>query len=1291
MRANLALALNTAAESGDWPSLIRAVELERARRTFADRMEHSSLLRRYGTAYIALFGAEAFAERLMFDGKPTLNREQGLVCCSLCDDSGATPPWHEYLRLETTDNDTRDSDDTASEAAFHGYVRIDPEGALEALVDWLEHGPQPGRLPHALALISRAVRITDRNTVLAAGAKLIGTPRALLALGVADTIAATDPAQATEILVDIPASDCPQTLLDRFADLTGRRSEALDAAFDVNEVARVVPDGRRFGAGETAAWLASIRIAARVAQDRLASAATALAGGGWGHAWLRFALAVAQAEVIADSALRDEEILRALTDLRDAESHPDPFALSDVAPAIHGTLERALRLMSSTPAFHSAVDILAALSRATQSHFQGSSLGALVTEDFIDVLSPHVADPARAEIVLLAMHARIEAAEAHGEFYETHAEYDLQMANVSAETGNRVEAEAKWNRAATHLTAYGWRRDITAYEPIESLEIIAGVDASAAQARLVEAQLLAENVIEHTDGKDTRHILNSWFTSLLRADPARAVHLLVGSIWSSEGGVDWRIEDAYEKIANSSATLSVDPLLAAHIQAAARADGDTPSVAARGPVLERLAATGVDAAPYVTILASAVTGDAPAIEAGAVDALTASAQQHRVSLTPISPRRNPKYSPPSSTPPRPRTPQITDPLPHTARELVLAAHRGSFSFRDDPDAVESYAQQLGYRLLGLDDDVAAIRVLRVFARASFYGGGDAVLSILGEGFLRHGRAALAVTAHALSYAYARGDWSVFGSRATRSRFLAAVAIDAELAHGVLRAEAMWFFAKYGGNPGLTQHPIELFVALGDMKRALAIWDASVEVIRKRLPLPTEGYRPYVRYDPTRPLPELDSAAASLLVARALHPEHQRKIAALAGIAAAIATNKQAVVAPLAAALRSAPLTIRLAVLNILSSPDDEGLWCVRELAPTLRELGASPYFGLRDGTDELLNRIGDAGERAAPPAVTRSEQSLPPDHVAALARIDARVSTLEQLVPGFATTFASFAEEASSDENRKERSRERSGLFYDRVLERYPKHILYDYQEIKEELLHRTAGALLPDRTSDAAGDVAAILSLRIERYIAHWFSRAPRPANLERPTALTTGRTSPVPIDDPVYPGWFRIGYYERELLRSTEIFRKITGEQIVMSGVQLHPGGSADREACLVNGHRRQRGTSLFVAAMHAHHGPFGPVHLLLPAVEVMERFSLRPGAWAAPFVARDRRGVAVVFRQWRQEPLGDDLNEEEPILRGCELLLRPDLYQLLYEMAAGWVSDITVLWTTTTASGGTEDEEA
>src|SRR5262249_42795636 len=163
-------------------------------------MEHSSMLRRYGAAYIALFGADAFAERLMFDGKPTLAREQGLVCCSLCDDAGATPPWRDYLDRDAENDDRRENDDTASESAFHGYLRVNPEGALEALIAWLHHVTQPGRIPHALALIARAVRITDSSTVFAAGVELTGTPRALLALGIADAIVSVDTSRAAEIL-----------------------------------------------------------------------------------------------------------------------------------------------------------------------------------------------------------------------------------------------------------------------------------------------------------------------------------------------------------------------------------------------------------------------------------------------------------------------------------------------------------------------------------------------------------------------------------------------------------------------------------------------------------------------------------------------------------------------------------------------------------------------------------------------------------------------------------------------------------------------------------------------------------------------------------------------------------------------------------------------------------------------------------------------------------------------------------------------------------------------------------
>lgn len=1276
IRANLALAVNTAAEAGDWPALVRAVELERARLTYGSRMEHAPLLARYGKAFVALFGANALNERLMFDGKPTLDRRAGLICCSLCDDAGATPPWREYLHLYGDDaNDgTPQSTDVAVEAAFHGYLRVRPRRALSSLIKWLGETAGGPRFAHAFTLIQRAVTILGAEKVLDAAAGLSGAPRVVLRLGVAAALRDDDLARASALGSDLPITDCPHSLLDRFAEFTGKHADALAVAADIGEVGTIVPDGRRFGAAETAAWLAAIRLAARAALERLPAVTTALAGGAWGKAWLRFAIAVAAAEVLTDKAARDAAVLRALMELRDTESDVDPFSLIDIAPAIHGTLQRALALIASPEAFSEAVDVLATFSQSTESHFQGSSMGALVTEDFLDLLSPYVNDPTRADAVFAAMRARVDATEAYGEFYETHAEHDLQLAEIYARTDRRADAEDRWARAATNLTAYGWRRDVTAFEPIESLEIIAETAPEEAKKRLVEMQALAENVVEHTDGKDTRWILPYWFKALRIADPAGAMALLARSVPPTDGGIDWRIQDAYDEIANHLAELPVPPLLAAHLQAAARVTGDAADTTARLRVLEQLAAAGANPAPLVTILAAAVSDDAKAIQPGTAEAITTFAAAHAVPLPPITPRANPNDSPPLPRVPHEALP--VEPLPYTARALVLAVHKRRFAFRDNPAAVERFAQELGFRLLGLNDEVAAIRVMRVFARATIYDDGDEVLAALGDGFSHLGVRTLAATAYALAYAYARGNWSVFGSRNARPRFVEAAKIDAEIAHAILRTEATYFFTKHGGASGLTRHPIELFVALGDVERALAIWDASVAVIRRRLPLATHGYRAFVPYDPATPAPPIETAAASLLVARAMHPEHERKRAALAGIAAMIGAGEEGIVAPFTDALQTGALTMRLALLNVLDCLDDEALWCVRALAPVLRAATGDLYFGVRVVAAQLLDRIGDTDGRPELPAITVPDRALPPAKVAQLISVDDRAEALDNAVPTYAETFARFLDEASRDEERKERIRTRSRIFLDRVLQRYPENILYEQQEIIEEALHHTASALVLDGGTRNAENVAEFLSLRVERHVSHWYSRVPRPASLPRPSERSAGRIAPAPIDDPVHPGWYRIGYYERERLREGKVLGNLVGLRVAMTGVQLHPGGSANLAWCLVSGNRRQRGTHIYLTAMHADKTAFGDVHLLLPTKELIARFALTPGSWQAPLVARDALGEALVFQQWHAESLGTDLEREEPMLRGCELLLRPDLYRSLYADAAGWVSDVAVV---------------
>jgi len=50
----------------------------------------------YWKTYEAIFGAEKLADRLLFDGRPTRSRQEGLLACERVDAAGAAAPWREY-------------------------------------------------------------------------------------------------------------------------------------------------------------------------------------------------------------------------------------------------------------------------------------------------------------------------------------------------------------------------------------------------------------------------------------------------------------------------------------------------------------------------------------------------------------------------------------------------------------------------------------------------------------------------------------------------------------------------------------------------------------------------------------------------------------------------------------------------------------------------------------------------------------------------------------------------------------------------------------------------------------------------------------------------------------------------------------------------------------------------------------------------------------------------------------------------------------------------------------------
>ena len=141
IRNNLAIGIDVAAEERSWQSLARLTELRRSLHTcFEEKLLDFDL---YGRAYMSLFGAHSLAERLLFDGRPTMDRNQGLLLCSLCDDAGVAPPWQEYLILRKEAQE-REGWEPYALAEFHGALRVQGvEKMGERLVGWLNNVPEP--------------------------------------------------------------------------------------------------------------------------------------------------------------------------------------------------------------------------------------------------------------------------------------------------------------------------------------------------------------------------------------------------------------------------------------------------------------------------------------------------------------------------------------------------------------------------------------------------------------------------------------------------------------------------------------------------------------------------------------------------------------------------------------------------------------------------------------------------------------------------------------------------------------------------------------------------------------------------------------------------------------------------------------------------------------------------------------------------------------------------------------------------------------------------------------------
>jgi hypothetical protein len=1030
--ANLAVAVGSAGRIGDWPAIVRCVELARSAAQYEFDNLASSVVE-FADVSIELLGASTFADRLLYDGRTTVPSRAGLQLCAAVDRAGAAAPWREYLdafdRDRQTDNTIHgeDSDRAVWLAWLRGRLRTvsrpDVELPQRGSVD-------RGAVAGSQGLGRRVVRQVDPRRLAAwleekslpadevieaivatSGLEMTGevvrclspSTRGTHALALAECLAgnveiSVDPSMvrnsALEWAREGRAVGIPSGSIGRLLAL-GMDVQDLGAEYSREQLLdlsrRVQERGIQFEPAPLFGWLDAVELGARLDPFGLSAAEGVLFGPGWYRCWLRFAIGLARSRVsgVSSEAL---DALRVLTEELDPfVGDPRACDLYRLHGVISFTIRRALSLIGSDE-WRAALEVLGTVSERMSTTISGE-LGGPVPRDLVLQLVVEFTDASRVRVSDEFVREFV-AGDRGRRYYSDIGRFELLACRLALAADERARAAERYERAATLFVAYGRHKDITIYELLGSLAALIAANRREGCVRLSRVQPLCELVIEHTDGKETRHAPAEWWKHLVVADPGAAGSMLLDGLLAWPNMPRARLEKAREDLWRAQ-QHSADPVVSAALRLTLDVplDGRDPGLVDRladvvtvetGPIIRRLAEWVMSRCDERSSRSASTTSGSEGLgDRELLEALNRAGR--RLGITPIG--REPRTA---------RRPEGVIRLPDEilsaetrVRGQVLITYGpgitalirgirqwlgrpyGAWGDRWDP---QRFINAVGYRLIQLYQAEAsdeAETVLRLIADGLRFGDDERILEALANGLELRGAKSLAMLAHVLAFTRSRGGggWLTFGDENHLESLRRAMALDERRVLSILPAEVQ----RVGGSNGVTRALIHAFAALGVSPKgvedsqpaacalAFQMWDAAFEVIEARLPRTHDEKnlgQAYVPDESGSRRSELDTALAEATVGGLAHPGRERKRRGLLAVYLLTCLRPTRVGPALNRALRVQLDTLTLTwLLELLAATELHALAdFVRE---PLGQLAAAPELRIRTIARRVLRLIGD--------------------------------------------------------------------------------------------------------------------------------------------------------------------------------------------------------------------------------------------------------------------------------------------------------------------------------------------
>ena len=1348
---NVALAADVAARERNWVALVRCAELQRG--TYSCFFDFPNPEHHYWPTYLELFGAEALADRLLFDGRPTHSRDEGLLACSLVDDVGGRAPWQEYLELDDLPKEDAQStpdldsgltrDERIGLAVFHGRLRTGARlRILRRLYTHLREAGDEFNPDLIRAVAARVARVADlvaidqlanrADPATRGGARITARAATVLRLGLADEFSRRGNRRVAAEWATLAARTVDTPELAVSCMLHGAPVElARRAAIDPSTLAIAVgPDEFLENNSDVRNWVASVRL---LATDRSSWSAVAarererIAGDGWYRCWLRFVLALATADAGRRNG-RTERLDDAFAELT-RDTHPfvgKPRAcdLYRILGVIAETLAWALSLTQTADEWTLALGAITKTSHETGSRLDREDAGPISTGTLLDVFMPYAAEPVAGPLVQRVFEQEVESRNKNGTYYGTHAEFEMRLARVKHRAGDASSARDAWRRAAMFLAAYGFHKDITIFDPIESAPALTTASARTALSALVDLQPLTMAAVAHTDGRETRNAPNAWFRSLLEVDPPTATSLLAETVAAEDGTGGWPMAEAIHDLAKTVEDLA-DPLLLDAVlrtvpfDTSSEHDASKDAEARLAPIA-RLATVNRDLAQQVfrRVLAE-IRDDAGRHRNSAAEHAHRVAAQLGFQLA-AEPQHDTQQSDAGTE--RPAVPtEATAPAilqqpvfpPNPAFPDLLKGLRAKGVNPGEWDAiVTSLAYRLGELIDdGHDDD--AERVLRFFARdvhvVSTSSGEIHPLARLAEALETAGYRQTAAIAFTLAYTVARGGmgWLHLGDSSHGYLISRAIVLDRENTQTVLAQEIGYALRASSYAAGTSRHLIERLASWGDVALAELAWREAFTVIAHRLPLvPEGGWFECLELD-TLPNWTVDEALVAVMLGQLSEPRLRQKLGALDGIARAIQRRPEVAMGPIRWWLTHprSGTTSTLVVLAALIRAEIAPWPITTTLSNVLNDVVARRSWGPRRFALQLLRRAG----LPEPPVPSDVQTATPADaSFTTEQRTRLRVAdvgdTLDKIEPLWPElpdlVLRRLHRLLQDDPENKDRSSERYRLMWGQTRRWIPATpVLLWETEVFVEALHTELTGLLAHLwevgrwTPDVEDSLVTAITPDTRVHLGLAASRTTRPP-WPSPEALQGG-VGPLKIlraeDDPAYEGWMRLAIVERQYISDPQHRYEPPGEVVQLFGgaVAALIGTRIPHDAFPFADGDPQNWWSKPPPARFPAHLAFGQVirlhrrtdwlgdaFVLIPPLRLRSYVTLESPAYGAPLVWRDPNGVpAIVLRTWHVGNV--EVTDAQPVTcEGTDLIAHPDITERLRILHGVDLQELTVV---------------